>query len=374
MKTTANRLELLKAAKYAAAIAPATFPVEVLKTVLVSVSADNSLTVSATNLDVALRVTLPCVSEGEDAFILNARQFAGMLEKLPGETVTLSRYEDNLQLTLRSEKAYYQVPIQGGNCFPRLELPFPEDTVKVSGIPSMIKRCAFAVDRDRKALPIFKCVNLMFTQEGLKAAGSDGKCVATIKGDEKSTGDLSVMLPAASLEALARICADNDEFRVGTTGSYLVFIKDAMIFSARIMDGQYIDTDALISRLSNQFTVLADIVDLRAALYSTAAIEPDGMLMLGFDGNRLTARCDGAYATAVNTAEVIPLTGTPKGEYWYISRQLMECLRVTEGMVTIGVAQNGMLNIRTENSCYLQTSLRPPAKARNASEPLGSAA
>ena len=183
-----------------------------------------------------------------------------------------------------------------------------------------------------------------------------------------------MMVPAASLGTLARISSDKDEFRVGTTGKSIVFMKKDLFFSARILDGKYIDTNKLIARLTNRFTVLADMEELRDTLYATVSIDPDGTLMLGFDGNLLYTRCDSEYAKAVNSMSVIPLTGTPKGEYWYRSRQLMECLRVTEGMTTIGVAQNGLLTISTESSYYFQSPVRAPATVRNAPDPAPKAA
>jgi DNA polymerase III sliding clamp (beta) subunit (PCNA family) len=142
-------------------------------------------------------------------------------------------------------------------------MPFPEDTIPVKGLPKMVKRIAFAVDKTNNEKPMLRCVNLMFTKDGLKAAGSDGHCVATAKGDANSTGDIAMMVPAASLGSLARISSDKDEFRVGTTGKSIVFMKKDLFFSARILDGEYIDTDKLIARLTNRFTVLADMEELR---------------------------------------------------------------------------------------------------------------
>ena len=67
-------------------------------------------------------------------------------------------------------------------------------------------------EKNEKAM--LKCVHLRFTQDGLRAAGSDGRCVVTAKGDSKSTGNFSVLIPAASLGRLAQMCEDKDEFRV----------------------------------------------------------------------------------------------------------------------------------------------------------------
>lgn len=374
MNVQANRAELLHAAKQAASIAPSSSPLEVLKGILLEAGSDGHLSLVATNLEVAIRIGIPCISESEDAIVVNAKLLVGMLERLGGESVTLSRNDTSLQLTVKSGKAFYQIPILGSNCFPQIEMPFPEDTIPVKGLPTMVKRITFAADKRSKERPMLQCVNLMFTSDGLKAAGSNGFCVATAKGDEHSTGDISMMVPAASLEILARISSDRDEFRVGTTGKSLVFTKKDLFFSARILDGEYIDTETILTKLRNQFTVLADIEELRDTLYATASIDPEGSIMLGFDGSLLYTRCDGEYAKAVNSMSVIPLTGTPKGEFWYQSRYLMECLRITEGMTTIGVAQSGLLTVTAEKTSYLQSPIRAPASVRKAPDPKTKAA
>ena len=82
----------------------------------------------------------------------------------------------------------------------------------------------FATAQDNSK-PLLKCVNLKFTDVGLRAAGSNGNCIVTAKGDDQSKGDISLLIPAASLGKLGRMCADKDEFRVGTTGKNIVFFK-----------------------------------------------------------------------------------------------------------------------------------------------------
>ena len=70
--------------------------------------------------------------------------------------------------------------------------------------------------------------------------GSNGSCVVSAKGDSQSTGNISLLVPASSLGKLAHMCEDTDEFRVGTTGDHIVFFRDGLLFSARLMSGRYI--------------------------------------------------------------------------------------------------------------------------------------
>lgn len=362
MNITINRQELLAAAKRAAAVAPPASPLDTLRGVLLETDpADGVLTLSATNMEMAIEQKIRCAPRGEDAVVINAAFLEQLVEKLAGDTVTLQRQGKKPHLTITSAEASFEVPVWERGSFPKVEIPFPEDTVKLSGLPAIAKRTAFAVGSG-EGKPLLKCVNLMFTQNGLKAACSDGNCIVTARGDDESTGDISLLVPAHSLEKLARMSADTTEYRVGTTGKSIVFFRENFAFSARIMEGEYIDTERLLAAVSDHFTVLTDVPELRHCLYSVIAVEPNGKVMLCFDGSTLVMRCDGAYGSAASQMEVIPLTGSPQGEYCFLSRHLSACLRALDGTVTLGIAQGGMLTLSTENAYYLQTGVRTTEK------------
>lgn len=363
MKITVNRKEFLAAAKRASAVAPPDSPLDTLRGVLLETDQANQiLTLSATNLEVAIEQKIPCAPQDDDAVVINADLLEKITEKLAGETLTLQREGNFPRVTLTSGDARFDIPIWERGSFPKMEIPFPEDTVKLSGLPAVARRTVFAVGTGDGGKPLLKCVNLMFTRDGLKAACSDGTCIVTARGDNESTGNVSLLVPAASLEKLARMSDDSTEYKVGTTGKTIVFFRENFAYSARLMEGEYIDTNQLIASVSNAFTVLTDIPELKNCVASVIAVEPNGKLMLRFQGSTLTMRCDSAYGSAVSQMEVIPLTGAPQGEYWFLSRQLSACLRALSGTVTLGIAQGGMLTLSTENAYYMQPGVRAPAK------------
>ena len=183
----------------------------------------------------------------------------------------------------------------------------------------------------------------------------------TAKGDDQSTGDISLLIPASSLGKLAGMCRNEDVFRVGTTGKSIVFFKENFLFSSRLMDGGYIDTDSLLKTITNSFTVLTDIKEMRDALFSVMPVAPDGRVRLSFQDQRLLFHCSGDLGSASAGIEVIALTGTPTGEYWYSARQLTSCLKALGGTITLGIAQGGMLTISTQDAYYLQNVMRAPA-------------
>ena len=349
MNITMNRAELLHAVKRAAAVAPANSPLEALKGVLLEVSAaSKSLVLTATNLEVTLKQKLACAAPEDDALAIDARLLAGMLEKLPGNTVELRRKPGDSRLAVWSGGAKYNVSIWERGSYPKAE------------IPSMAKRTVFAADENNEK-PMLKCVQLRVTQDGLRAAGSDGTCVVTARGDDKSTGEFSVLIPAPSLSRLAQMCEDKDEFGAGVNGKNIVFVREGFLFSAWLIQEKYIDTDFLTSSLKNQFTVLTDVAELRRALDNVSCVEPDGKVQLSFEGMTLSFRCGGVHGSAQNAITVAPLTGMPQGEYWYLTKRLNNCLRSLSGPAALGIAAGGMLTLDTEHAFYMQAGVRPGA-------------
>ena len=89
-----------------------------------------------------------------------------------------------------------------------------------------------------------------------ESGGQQRSCVVSAKGGQPEYRQHHLLVPASSLGKLAHMCEDTDEFRVGTTGDHIVFFRDGLLFSARLMSGRYINTEQLISSLVNTFTVL----------------------------------------------------------------------------------------------------------------------
>ena len=277
MNVTVNRAEFLAAAKRAASVAPLSSPLEPLRGIL---------------LETDRREGPNYQRHQPGGFSCPDHPMHLPGRRCPGTQCPASR-RDARQAGRRQCNADPCGAATGGfahqrpcrlwerGIFPQIESPYPADTVLVTGIPAMTKRTIFAVG-EKKNTPLLRCVNLMFTPNGLKAVGSNGSCVVSAKGDSQSTGNISLLVPASSLGKLAHMCEDTDEFRVGTTGDHIVFFRDGLLFSARLMSGRYINTEQLISSLVNTFTVFTDVTDLRDGLYTACSVEADGKVMLHF--------------------------------------------------------------------------------------------
>lgn len=359
MNIRANRKELLSAAKDAERIAPANSPLDVMKCTYLATE-NGKLTVAASSTEVALELRIPADIREEGQIVIDADMLTAMLNLLDGETVSICS-EATGYVSVSSGKTAYNLSVLDAATYPRLEIPFPEDTVSVTGLPAMARRTCFAVSATDERRPEMKCVHLVFSDNGLRAVGSDGYRIASAKGDSKAIGDVDMLIPATSLEKLAQLASNKDTFKVGTTGKTIVFMKEDFAFAARLVGGQYFDADQLLSRATPSFTVLTDAELMKqtlAAVYSVTGLQ--NRFSLTFEGKKLRMRFESEFGVSSVEMDVVPLSGTPKGEYWYSPAKLMECLRAQSGSLMLDIAQNGALLMRTDELVCMQLATREP--------------
>lgn len=358
VKFTANRLELLSAAQDALTVAPDKSPMDVLECTYLATE-DGKLTVAAGNLETALERRIPVKIKEEGLVIINAKLLVEMLRRMAGDTVSISQ-KDGGRVEIKSGDAYYGFGTLDAKMYPRMDIPFPADTVTVTGIPTMAKRTVFAVSEE-EGKPLMKCVHLIFDKDGLRAVSSDSYRIAAAKGDSKSAASVDMLIPATSLEKLSRLVANKDELQVGTTGKTVVFMKEDFSFSARLMEGNYFDENQMFSRVQSCFMVLTDAETLRRTMSLVYAVTGEqNRFSITFDGTHLRMACESEFGTSNASTEVVALTGNPAGKYWYNPAMLYDCLKAQSGTMMLELAQNGALLMKTDELVCMQVAMREP--------------
>lgn len=358
MHIIANRHALMKAALAAERIAPAKAPVAALECACL-ITENDGLTIASTNQEIALEQRIQTEIREEGSLLVHAKWLARMLKSLDGTEVSLSQKPGG-KVILSSGTAEYHVSVPEAKEYPRMAIPFPGHTVSVRGIPNTAKRTVFAVGAV-EGRPYMKCVNLVFTKDGLKAFGSDGFRVAVAKGSSKGSASTSMLLPATSFQRLAQLVDNRDELQVGSTGKTVVFSKENFRFSARLMDGNYLDADQILRNMTPQFLVLTDAEQLRNAMTSVTVVAgQQNRFSLTFQGNTLSLQCESEYGASSVPLSVTPLSGKPDGVFWYNPHTLEECLKALDGTLRLEVAQRGVLLMKTEDLICMQTAIREP--------------
>lgn len=70
--------------------------------------------------------------------------------------------------------------------------------------------------------------------------------------------------------------------------------------------------------------------------------------------------CESEYGASVQEIDIVPLSGTPSGVFWYNPEKLLECLKALGGTMMLKVATNGALLMETDELTCLQGPMREP--------------
>lgn len=77
-------------------------------------------------------------------------------------------------------------------------------------------------------------------------------------------------------------------------------------------------------------------------------------------GMTATLSCESESGASSGALEVVVLSGSPSGTFWYNPRMLMECLKAQSGTMLLEAAQNGALIMKTDELTCVQLAVRAP--------------
>ena len=367
MKFEIDRLAMLGAAKNAAGVAPTNAPVETLNGILVECSDDTgSVFLTATNHEASIQQKVTASVSDGGAVLVNARMLVRMLSLLPGEHVAFAAASPEA-VTVTGGKCAYDISCLPAKHFPKPVMPFPEETVHITGICSLAKRTMFAVSKDQHK-PVMQCVNVKLRNNAVHAAACDGTRMMLIKDAADTSDEREFLLPGRSLQMLASISRDTDVFEVGDTGNDIVFTRGDMMFSMRKMPGQYMDTASVIKNVAPAYTAVADASKLKEAL-GFVAVGSDmdrAPLNMALSGGQIHLRRHCGLSVAHMAVPASISKDTPGTGFYYDIESLVKLFQVISGRVKVELDAKGVMLVKTMSEVYFQIPMRPPKAVREA--------
>ncbi len=358
-----NRDELLRLSKQAALAVPKSAEVIELRGIHVEADARRSmLTLTATNQEIAIQASMGAVVEQSGSMVMDARLLPSILALLPEETLDME-LEDSGQLTIRSGSTQYRLSVTSGEKYPMPELPFPDDTVPVTGLRSLVRQTAFATLESTSA-PLMSCIQIALGPDGLKGVGTNGFCVIEARGDKNCKGQSELLIPARSLAVLAAISRDSDVYEMGLAGKSIVFWSGTLLFSARLMAGKYPDTKMLLEKFQSKYSVSLAAEELVSAINAVSPVmETEGIRIgISFGEHEIHISAETKQGTASAPVKALVLNGADR-PFYYNYKILLKYLRLVSGSVTLDFDANGLLAVRAGATQYIQSPLRPPKEA-----------
>jgi DNA polymerase-3 subunit beta len=361
MKFEINRLTMLEAAKNAARVAPVGASVDVLNGILVEGNDSGEVFLTATNFEVSIQQKVAASVEMSGAMLVNSRMLVKMLTLLSEDFVTFSAKNPNV-ITVEGGRCNFNIKCLPAKNYPKPIMPFPEETVNLSGICSLSKRTTFAVGKDENK-PALQCVNVKLRNNAVHAAACDGFRLMMVKDSAGSPDEHEFLLPGRALQMLASISTDADVFEVAEIRNEIVFTRGDMIFTMKKLPGDYMDVNTVLKGITPEYSAVVEAKQMKEAL-GIMAVGTEGIetVNLSLCADQIVLRRDNDYSEAHTTVLANISKDTPKKGFYYDLGKLVKLFQVVDGKIKMELSTNGSLLVKTRNEVYFQTSIRSPVR------------
>lgn len=356
MRFTVNRKIMLEHLKTMAGMIPKSSTIPELKCFLVEANEDDgSLCLTANCLEAAIQRKLTADIKAGGSFLLEARMLMGILSHLAGEE-TLFEMESTDSVKITGKSCTYTMNVLDGKTFPRPEIPFPDSTVKVSGIKKLYGKTSIAVHEE--VTNILNGIHIEITPKGITATGCDSKRIADARLEQDCGGSMDFTVPKATLSYLASAAGD-EELEVGKSGNFIIFMKEGMLFSAKKMAREYVNTGIILDSLKPMYEAKLEYKDFREQVQYASDISAMGVensyVKLDFGEEKITLSTANDVGGATYSVEAVKINGDSEHSFYYSSAMLNDIFKTVDGTMILSLDTRGYLLLFNKYDKYLLT-------------------
>jgi DNA polymerase-3 subunit beta len=341
MKLQVTRENLNRALNSVARVANSRGTLPILANVLIKTT-NNRLSLSATNLDIAITHFIGAKVSNEGSITVPARLMQDFVGSLPDGVIELDLQDTKLHVSTDQYKSvvngivaddFPAMPaISGGN---KWSVPGPD-------FKKALQQVAFAASAD-ETRPVLTGILIRTTDGVLTMAATDSYRLAEKKlGGNKQ--DVQMLIPASAMQDLLRAVGDNeDQIKITHDDQQALFQVGDIELVTRLLDGKYPDYTKLIPKTFASKATLkkADLINV-TKVSSLFARESAGSVTieLSKEAKQLSIRSVASQLgenTATADAKV-----TADGSITLNSRYLLDALGALDGE-TVVFGFNGKL-------------------------------
>jgi len=244
MKLQVTQENLNKALNSVAKVASARGTLPILANVLVKTS-KNRLSVSATNLDIAITHFIGAKVSDEGSITVPARLMQDFVGNLPEGVIELDLEETKLHVSTDQYKSVVNgIVADEFPVMPALS-ESKECEVDAASFKKALQQVVFAASSD-ETRPVLTGVLLSTNGGELLMAATDSYRLAE-KKVAKLSSDLRLLLPASSMQDLLRVLSDDTKsIKIKYDEQQVLFKLDEIELVTRQVDGKYPDYQKLI--------------------------------------------------------------------------------------------------------------------------------
>jgi len=220
----------------------------ILANVLLEAAGD-TVRLTATDLEVGARVSVPAKVGAKGAITVSARKLAEIVKELPAAAVAL-KVAENVTVTLRCGGATYRMVGLAPDDFPPVVPASPQSWVSIEAkvLREMLTQTSFAVSHDETRYAL-NGVLFAFQGKDVRMVATDGHRLALSnrslgQGVASATG----IVPRKAVTEIMRVIGSGEEVQLAITENQFVLQMPNFVMTARLIEGQFPNYEAVIPK------------------------------------------------------------------------------------------------------------------------------
>lgn len=262
----------------------------ILSNVLVQ-AGDSGLTLTTTDLDMAVRCVVEADISKVGATTLPARKLFLILKEVPGTDIEIE-IDDRNAASIRSGSSFYKIMGLPEEEFPKF--PTTEGkkslTIEQSVLCDMLKKTAYAASSDETRY-VLNGLYMSFKGSKLTVVATDGRRLALVERDlEVPKGsEAELIVPTKAVGELQRLLGDKGEAKLSIGENQIVIELDGTTLVSKLIEGTYPNFRQVIPAEAKERVQLEREL-LLAALHRASILvsEKSQSVKLNFAKNNLT--------------------------------------------------------------------------------------
>lgn len=332
MKFSIDRAPILDALQRVQSVVERKSTVPILGNILLS-ARGQELSLSATDLEVGMKLSLPIRTQTEGKITLSAKQFLDIVKELPDKELFISR-KDNNWVELICGKSKFNLVSLAPEEYPALP-SFEEKTyvdTRAEALRDMVDRTEFAVSTDATRYHLNGVFLEALESNLIRMTATDGHRLSFVDNEifaEMPDMKRGMIIPKKGLSELHRLLAE-ESGSVGLAferGYVFAKFRSSYLF-VKLIEGEYPDYRMVIPKSTDR-TVGADRTELNSALkrVSLLAHEKSRGVKLAIQNGMMTISSSNPDKGEAREEVDVDFSGEPL-EIVFNSKYLLDCLQV----------------------------------------------
>ncbi|MCB6993922.1 DNA polymerase III subunit beta [bacterium 210820-DFI.6.37] len=244
MKFTCSQQTLSKALNTVSKAVTSRTTIPILKGILLKASADGTLTLSASDLDLSIEKKIDVNVEEEGSVVVLSKLFSDIIRKLPNEDILIEEKENNTVL-IKTISSEFTIVGLAADEFPNIsELEEESETLSFDKeiFKDMIRKTSFAASID-ESKGIIVGVLVEIEPDSVNMAALDGFRMAVAREPMKNARSINIVIAAKILNEVNKIVSeteDEGDIKILVSDKKAVILVENTKIIIRLLEGEFI--------------------------------------------------------------------------------------------------------------------------------------